>query len=88
LNNDGWRFAHGDLVEFKSQRLTEEYIDELIFVGIVVDRSYRFTTDNRYKILVRGREHWTNANSLTLISQGRTDHGRNATCDTAVREAK
>ncbi len=63
-----FRHALGDLVEFKARRVTEEYIDETILTGIIIEQRYVFTADNKYKVRTADRDYWVSADKLTLLS--------------------
>lgn len=60
----------GDLVEFKGARVTEEYFDETMLTGIIIEQRYVFTADNRFKVRVGDRNYWVRADHLELISKG------------------
>ena len=62
---DGFRYNIGDLVKFRHDRMNViEYK-----VGIVVEQSFRFTKDNMFKILVKGKYYWKGADKITLLSK-------------------
>jgi len=62
--NPSFRYQLGDLVEFRYNRMN--VIDYK--VGIVVEQSYRFTRENMYKILVKGKYYWQPADNIKLLS--------------------
>lgn len=60
-----FRFDKGDLVKFRHNRMNMiEYK-----VGIVVEQSFRFTRDNMFRILVKGKYYWQPEDKLTLLSK-------------------
>ena len=65
-----FRYDLGDLVDFKARRVTEEYIDETMLTGIIIEQRYVFTADDRYKVRVADRNYWVRADHLELISKG------------------
>ena len=65
-----FRYDLGDLVDFKASRVTEEYIDETMLTGIIIEQRYVFTADDRYKVRVGDRNYWVRADHLELISKG------------------
>ena len=60
----------GDLVDFKASRATEDYVDETMLTGIIIEQRYVFTADNRFKVRVGDRNYWVRADHLELISKG------------------
>ena len=42
-----FRYQLGDLVDFKASRVTEEYIDETMLTGLIIEQRYVFTADNK-----------------------------------------
>tara|TARA_Y100000592_G_C5387040_1_gene276337 strand:- start:96 stop:308 length:213 start_codon:yes stop_codon:yes gene_type:complete len=64
-DNSPFRYDIGDLVKFKYDRMN--VIDYKI--GIVTEQSYRFTRDNMFKILVKGKYYWQPADKITLLSK-------------------
>ena len=65
-----FRYDLGDLVDFKASRVTEEYIDETMLTGIIIEQRYVFTADNKFKVRVGDRHYWVGADKLELISKG------------------
>ena len=65
-----FRLDLGDLVDFKASRVTEEYIDETILTGIIIEQRYVFTADNKFKVRVGDRNYWVRCDYLKLISKG------------------
>jgi hypothetical protein len=63
-----YRYKLGDLVEFQKDRITEEYLDFRKATGIVVEQSYRMTTDNVYRIQVGDEKYWVSEPRITLLS--------------------
>ena len=63
-----FRLDLGDLVNFKASRVTEDYIDDTILTGIIVEQRYVFTADNRYKVRTGDQDYWIGEDKLTLIS--------------------
>ena len=60
-----FRYNIGDLVKFRHDRMNViEYK-----VGIVVEQSFRFTRDNMFKILVKGKYYWQPADKIILLSK-------------------
>ena len=56
----------GDLVEFVEGRVGASRRR----TGIIIEQSYRFTTDNQYKIKTEdGKDHWVSRPRLTLLSK-------------------
>jgi len=65
MNNTSWYYNIGDLVEFIHGRLGAS----ITRTGIVIDRSFRFTRDNRYKIRAEGKDYWVARPMITLLSE-------------------
>ena len=65
-----FRYDLGDLVDFKASRVTEEYIDETMLTGIIIEQRYVFTADDRYRVRAGDRNYWVRADHLELISKG------------------
>ena len=65
-----FRYDLGDLVDFKARRVTEEYIDETMLTGIIIEQRYVFTADDRYRVRAGDRNYWVRADHLELISKG------------------
>ena len=65
-----FRYDLGDLVDFKASRVTEEYIDDTMLTGIIIEQRYVFTADNKYKVRTGDRNYWEGADKLELISKG------------------
>jgi len=63
-----YRYKLGDLVEFQKDRITEEYVDFLKVIGIIIEQSYRLTKDNVYKIQVGNEQYWISEPRITLLS--------------------
>mgnify|MGYP003636735931 FL=1 len=63
-----FRLDLGDLVNFKASRVTEDYIDDTLLTGIIVEQRYVFTADNRYKVRTGDQDYWIGEDKLTLIS--------------------
>ena len=42
-----FRYDLGDLVDFKASRATEDYVDETMLTGIIIEQRYVFTADDR-----------------------------------------
>ena len=59
----------GDLVSFKSRRLTEEYIDDVTITGIVIDQRLVFTADNKFLVRTPEEDYWVSRPALTLLSR-------------------
>ena len=59
----------GDLVSFKSRRLTEEYIDDFVLTGIVIDQRLVFTADNKFLVKTPEKDYWVSRLALTLLSR-------------------
>ena len=68
--NNQFRYQLGDLVEFKAPRVTEEFIDDIMISGIVIEQRWVFTAANRFKIQTPNGNHWVGADYLTLLSSG------------------
>ena len=60
----------GDLVEFNGARVTEEYIDETMLTGIIIEQRYVFTADNKFKVRTPDGDYWVRCDHLKLISSG------------------
>jgi hypothetical protein len=65
-----FRYDLGDLVDFKASRVTEDYIDDTMLTGIIIEQRYVFTADNKFKVRVGDRNYWVRADHLELISKG------------------
>ena len=59
----------GDLVSFKSRRLTEDYIDDFVLTGVVIKQRYVFTADNKFLVRTPERDYWISRPLLTLLSR-------------------
>ena len=59
----------GDLVSFKSRRLTEDYIDDFVLTGVVIKQRYVFTADNKFLVRTPEKDYWVPRPSLTLLSK-------------------
>ena len=59
----------GDLVSFKSRRLTEDYIDDFVLTGVVIKQRYVFTADNKFLVRTPEKDYWVPRPSLTLLSR-------------------
>ena len=59
----------GDLVSFTSRRLTEEYVDDVVLMGIVIKQRFVFTADNRFLVKTPEKDYWVPRPALTLISR-------------------
>jgi len=70
LVNPSFRYQLGDLVEFKAPRVTEEYIDDIMVSGIVVEQRWVFTAANRFKVQTPNGNYWVGSDHLTLLSSG------------------
>jgi hypothetical protein len=58
----------GDLVSFKASRVTEDYLDDTVLTGIIIEQRYVFTADDRYKVRTGNQDYWVGADKLTLLS--------------------
>jgi len=58
----------GDLVSFKASRVTEDYIDDTVLTGLIVEQRYVFTADDKYKVRTGKQDYWVGEDKLTLIS--------------------
>jgi|TARA_R110000824_G_scaffold135206_1_gene298304 hypothetical protein len=65
-----FRLDLGDLVSFKASRVTEEYIDDTMLMGIIIEQRYVFTADNKYKVRAGNQDYWVGEDKLTLLSKG------------------
>lgn len=65
-----FHFRHnlGDLVSFKASRVTEDYIDDAVLTGIIVEQRYVFTADDKYRVRTGDHDFWVGAHLITLIS--------------------
>jgi len=63
-----FRLDLGDLVSFKASRVTEDYIDDTVLTGIVIEQRYVFTADDKYKVRTGKQDYWVGEDKLTLIS--------------------
>ena len=61
----------GDLVSFKSRRLTEDCIDDFVLTGVVIKQRYVFTADNKFLVRTPEKDYWVPRPSLTLLSRGK-----------------
>ena len=59
----------GDLVSFKSRRLTEDYIDDFVLTGVVIKQRYVFTADNKFLVKTPEKDYWVSRPALTLLSK-------------------
>jgi len=66
-----FEYQLGDLVSFKSRRLTEEYIDDFVLTGIVIDQRLVFTADNKFLVQTPEKDYWVPRPSLTLLSRAK-----------------
>ena len=66
--NPSFRYQLGDLVDFKARRVTEEYIDETMLTGLIIEQRYVFTADNKFKVRTGNRDYWVGEDKLTLLS--------------------
>ncbi len=64
-----FEYQLGDLVSFNSRRLTEEYIDDFVLTGIVIDQRLVFTADNKFLVKTPEKDYWVPRPSLTLLSR-------------------
>ena len=65
-----FRYQLGDLVDFKARRATEEYTDETMLRGIIIDQRYVFTADNKFKVRTPAGDYWVRCDHLKLLSGG------------------
>ena len=65
-----FRYDLGDLVNFKANRTTEDYIEDMMLTGIIVEQRYVFTADNKFKVRTPDKDYWIRADHLTLLSSG------------------
>ena len=65
-----FRYDLGDLVDFKASRVTEEYTDDTMLTGIIIEQRYVFTADNKFLVQTGDRNYWVGADKLELISKG------------------
>jgi len=63
-----FRLDLGDLVSFKASRVTEDYIDDTVLTGIIIEQRYVFTADDKYKVRTGKQDYWVGEDKLTLIS--------------------
>ena len=63
-----FRLDLGDLVDFKASRVTEEYIDETMLTGLIIEQRYVFTADNKFKVRTPVGDYWVGEDKLALIS--------------------
>ncbi len=66
--NPSFRYQLGDLVDFKARRVTEEYIDETMLTGLIIEQRYVFTADNKSQNDKMGIASERSAISLEIIS--------------------
>ena len=64
-----FRYQLGDLVEFKAPRVTEDFIDDILVQGIVIEQRWVFTAANRFKVQTPRGNFWVSSDYLTLISR-------------------
>ena len=60
-----WHFNIGDLVEFIHGRVGAS----ITKTGLVVERSYRMTKDDMYKIRTDEKDYWISRPRITLLSE-------------------
>ena len=61
-----FQYDVGDLVEFVEGRVGASRKR----TGIIIEQSFRFTKDNKYKIKTEdGKDHWVSRPRLTLLSE-------------------
>ena len=65
-----FRLDLGDLVSFKARRVTEDYIDDTVLTGIIIEQRYVFTADDKYKVRTGNQDYWAGEDKLTLLSKG------------------
>ena len=65
-----FRYQLGDLVSWKANRITEDYIGDMILTGIIIEQRYVFTADNKFKVRTPDKDYWIRADHLTLLSSG------------------
>ena len=65
MNDTGWHYEIGDLVEFIHGHLGAS----VTRTGIVIERSYRMTRDNMYKIQSQDKYYWIARPRMTLLSK-------------------
>ena len=65
-----FRYDLGDLVNFKANRITEDYIEDTMLTGIIVEQRYVFTADNKFKVRTPDGDYWVRCDHLKLISSG------------------
>jgi hypothetical protein len=63
-----FRLDLGDLVSFKASRVTEDYLDDTVLTGIIIEQRYVFTADDKYKVRTGDQDYWVGADKLTLLS--------------------
>jgi hypothetical protein len=68
-NGAEFTYNIGDLVSFNSRRLTEEYIDDFVLTGIVIDQRLVFTADNKFLVKTPEKDYWVSRPALTLLSR-------------------
>ena len=66
-----FRLDLGDLVSFKASRVTEDYIDDTVLTGIIIEQRYVFTADDRHKVRTGDQDYWVGEDKLTLLSKSR-----------------
>ena len=66
-----FRLDLGDLVSFKASRVTEDYLDDTVLTGIIIEQRYVFTADDRYKVRTGNQDYWAGEDKLTLLSKSR-----------------
>tara|TARA_R110000824_G_scaffold235123_1_gene423853 strand:- start:397 stop:636 length:240 start_codon:yes stop_codon:yes gene_type:complete len=66
--NPSFRYQLGDLVSFKANRITEDYIGDMMLTGIIIEQRYVFTADNKFKVRTPDRDYWVRCDHLKLIS--------------------
>ena len=66
-----FHFRHnlGDLVSFTASRVTEDYIDDTVLTGIIIEQRYVFTADDKYKVRTADQDYWVGSDKLTLLSR-------------------
>ena len=64
-----FRYQLGDLVNFKANRITEDYIGDMILTGIIIEQRYVFTADNKFKVRTPEEDYWVSRPALTLLSR-------------------
>jgi len=70
-NNKAFIFEVGDLVKWKQQRITEDFVEEYENVGIVIGHERRYAKEEHVcKVQVGSQTYSIRTHMLELVSKG------------------